>query len=287
MSYQQYRPNRFSSLPVVIKNLLIINGLFFLAAAVLKSQKTIDLSDYLGLHYFTSDLFKPYQFVTYMFMHADLDSGGIFHIGFNMLALFMFGNVLENLWGPKRFLTFYMITGIGAALVYLGYQAFEYHQIQVAIQQFQQNATPDGYLAIVKDHFSELYDIPQNTPVFDNFVSEWMKHPDSPGFLTHASQDFDQLLKFKSNTPMVGASGAIFGILIAFGMLFPNTELMLMFIPIPIKAKYAVVLYAVAELFFGVARFSGDNIAHFAHLGGALFGFILVKYWQRKSNRFY
>lgn len=282
MSDQQYRPNRFSSLPVVIKNLLIINGLFFLATFLFQSQNHIELSDYLGLHYFTSTLFKPYQFVTYMFMHAD-----IFHILFNMFALYMFGNVLENLWGPKRFLTFYMITGIGAAFVYLGYQAFEYHQIQVATQQFIQNASPETYLELVKNHFSDLYEIPENTALFDNFANDWITHPNNPAYLTHASQDIEQLLQFKSNTPMVGASGAIFGILIAFGMLFPNTELMLMFIPIPIKAKYAVVLYAVAELFFGVARFSGDNIAHFAHLGGALFGFILVKYWQKKSNRFY
>lgn len=282
MSYQQYRPNSFSSLPLIVKNLLIINGLFFLASFLFKSQSNVDLADYLGLHYFTSDLFQPYQFVTYMFMH-----GGLFHIFFNMFALFMFGNVLENLWGPKRFLIFYMVTGIGAALIYLGYQAFEYHQIQVAIQGLINNTTPEEYMSVVKNHFSDLYSIPENRPIFEGFINEWQKNIENPAYSERALSDMSQFISFKENIPMVGASGAVFGILIAFGMLFPNTELMLMFVPIPIKAKYAVIIYAVAELFFGVARFSGDNIAHFAHLGGALFGFILVKYWQKKSNRFY
>ena len=282
MSYQQYRPNSFRSLPVIVKNLLIINGLFFLATELFKGQNSIDLADYLGLHYFTSELFKPYQFVTYMFMH-----GGIFHILFNMFALFMFGNVLENLWGPKRFLIFYMVTGIGAALIYLGYQAFEYHQIQVAMQGLLNNTTPEEYLSVVKNHFSDLYDIPENRPIFESFINEWSKNIGNQSFSEKAISDMSQFITFKQNIPMVGASGAIFGILVAFGMLFPNTELMLMFVPIPIKAKYAVVIYAVAELFFGVARFSGDNIAHFAHLGGALFGFILVKYWQKKNKHFY
>ena len=267
---------------MIVKNLLIINGLFFLATFLFKNQSNVELADYLGLHYVTSDLFQPYQFVTYMFMH-----GGIFHIFFNMFALFMFGNVLENLWGPKRFLIFYMVTGIGAALIYLGYQAFEYHQIEVAVQGFIKNTTPEEYLSVVKTHFSDLYSNPENRPIFDNFINEWSKNIGNPYFSERAINEISQFITFKENIPMVGASGAIFGILIAFGMLFPNTELMLMFVPIPIKAKYAVIIYAVAELFFGVARFSGDNIAHFAHLGGALFGFILVKYWQKKSNRFY
>lgn len=282
MSYQQYRPNSFNSLPLIVKNLLIINGLFFLATFLFQNQSNTDLADYLGLHYFTSDLFQPYQFVTYMFMH-----GGLFHIFFNMFALFMFGNVLENLWGPKRFLIFYMVTGIGAALIYLGYQAFEYHQIEIAIQGLLNNTTPEEYISVVKNHFSDLYNIPENRPVFEGFINEWQKNIGNPSYSEKAIGDMSQFITFKQNIPMVGASGAIFGILIAFGMLFPNTELMFMFIPIPIKAKYAVIIYAVAELFFGVARFSGDNIAHFAHLGGALFGFILVKYWQKKSNRFY
>jgi membrane associated rhomboid family serine protease len=119
MSYQQYRPSSFNTLPLVIKNLLIINGLLFLATWVFKNQFGWNLVDTLGLHYFSSELFQPYQFVTYMFMH-----GGIDHIFFNMFALWMFGNVLENVWGPKRFLIFYMVTGIGAALIYMGYEAF-------------------------------------------------------------------------------------------------------------------------------------------------------------------
>jgi membrane associated rhomboid family serine protease len=279
MSYE-YRPNSFSSIPLVVKNLLIINGLFFLATMLFRGQ--LNLQDHLALHYFTSSLFQPYQFVTYMFMHADL-----VHIFFNMFGLFMFGNILETLWGPKRFLIFYMTTGIGAALVYLSYQTFEFNQLQAATHNFFNNASPEEYISFIKTHFKDLYDIPQNQTIFDNLVTDWMKNPENPAYATRALADINQLITIKENTPMVGASGAIFGILVAYGMLFPNTELMLMFIPIPIKAKYAVILYSVAELFFGVARFSGDNIAHFAHLGGALFGFILVKYWQKNSNRFY
>lgn len=282
MPYQQYRPNSFKVLPLVVKNLLIINGLLFLAYKVLHDQYQIDLTNYLGLHYFTSEYFHPYQLVTYMFMH-----GGYEHIFFNMFALWMFGNVLENFWGPKRFLIFYMITGIGAALIYMGYQAFQYHQIDQAIQVLVNNNSPEEYISLIKKHFNAIYEIPEVQSQIETFVNEWTKHPADVAYLNRAVADVTELLTLQENIPMVGASGAVFGILVGFGMLFPNTELYLMFIPIPVKAKYAVILYGAIELFLGVAQFSGDNIAHFAHLGGALVGFILVRYWQKKSNRFY
>jgi membrane associated rhomboid family serine protease len=278
MPYEQYRPQKMSILPPVVKNLLIINVLVFFATEVIKNQYQVDLTDYLGLHYFTSEYFRPYQFITYMFMH-----GGYSHIFFNMFALWMFGNALENLWGGKRFLIFYMITGIGAALIYMGYEAIHYSIIQNAIQAFAGNPTPEGLLNLTKTHFDGMFDNPEAI----SFIQSWKQNLSDPSYANSAVNELNQVLIGFTNSPMVGASGAIFGVLMGFGMLFPNTELFLMFIPIPIKAKYAVFLYGLAELFFGVAQFSGDNIAHFAHLGGMLFGFILIKYWQKRSNRFY
>lgn len=215
-----------SSIPVVTRNLIIINVLFWLASIVL-ANKGIDLTRYLGLHFFSSDQFLPHQLITYMFMHATLDMQGniVFgHVFFNMFAVFMFGRTLETVWGAKRYLIYYMFTGIGAGLV------------------------------------QELVWYIQIDPMYYNYVVT------------------------------VGASGAVFGILLAFGVLFPNSQLFIIPFPFPIKAKYFVIGYGVLELFMGVANFSGDNVAHFAHLGGLLFGLILILYWKRqnKSNgRFY
>lgn len=230
MSYQQYRPNSFSVLPPVVKNLLIINGLFFLATLSFETLGT-DLRETLGLHFPLADTFRPYQIITYMFMH-----GNFMHLFFNMFALWMFGNTLENVWGPKRFLTYYLITGIGAAICHY---AVVYYEMQPALNYISQNALDYPELEALKQ---EVY----NAPV------------------------------------VVGASGSVFGILLAFGMLFPNTLLYIYF-AIPIKAKWFVVLYGAIELFSGLRGAPGDNVAHFAHLGGMLFGFILIKYW--KSNR--
>ncbi|MFR9165177.1 MAG: rhomboid family intramembrane serine protease [Dysgonomonas sp.] len=214
----------FSSIPVVTKNLIIINVLVWLVDLILNSKSILinglPLYQYTGLHYFSSDLFMPHQLITYMFVH-----GGFSHMFFNMFAVFMFGRTLETVWGPKRFLIYYLITGIGAGLT------------QELVWAFQLS-TP----------FEITYSL------------------------------------------TVGASGAVFGILLAFGMLFPNAELMIIPIPIPIKAKYFVIGYGVLELFLGIASFSGDSVAHFAHLGGLVFGLILVLYWKKtnKTNgRFY
>lgn len=277
---QQYRPQSFQVLPMVVKNLLIINGLLFLATWVFQNQFGMDLTDYLGLHYFSSDLFRPYQLVTYMFMHGGLD-----HIFFNMFALWMFGNVLENFWGSKRFLIFYMVTGIGAALIYLGYQGIQYQQVHSAIDTLIANPSPESYLEIMRSHFNVFMEVPEVNSQIQAFATEWGNHPAESHYLNVALTDINQLLNLKINTPMVGASGAVFGVLLAFGMLFPNTLLYVYFL-IPIKAKYFVILYGGLELFLGIQNNPADNVAHFAHLGGMLFGFILIKYWQKRSNRF-
>ncbi len=279
MSYNQYRPSRFNILPPVVKNLLIINGLFFLATIVFEGSLNIDLTDILGLHFPLSEGFRPYQIVTYMFMH-----GSFMHLFFNMFALWMFGNTLENYWGPKRFLTYYIITGIGAAAC---------HYVVVYLQMAPTLDLIDNYLAnpslsdfqtfLKSGHFRM-----DPTEVLQ-YVNE-IKNQASSGHSTEMlSMSVEFMQKYKAsflNTPViVGASGSVFGILLAFGMLFPNTLLYIYF-AIPIKAKWFVMLYGLAELYSGISNSSGDNVAHFAHLGGMLFGFILIKYWKNKKTQF-
>lgn len=236
-------------IPPVVKNLLIINVLFFAAKYVFES-KGIELGFYLGAFYFDSPLFKIWQPITYMFMH-----GGFTHILFNMFALFSFGSVLETRWGAKRFINFYLITGLGALALQWGVQAFEVYQITGS-------ALNPGAVTV------DLY--------------KGMSSLNLSGLTPEQGQT---LLGIYSG-PMVGASGAIFGLLVAFGMLYPNAELYIMFIPVPVKAKYIIPVYILIELSLGVASFQGDSVAHYAHLGGALLGFILVKLWKDK-NTFY
>jgi len=244
---QNFRPSS-NAIPPVVKNLIIINVLMLVATYVL-SMRGIDLTNLLGLHYFNSPEFRPYQLVTHMFMH-----GGFTHLLFNMFALWMFGRVLENIWGPKRFFIFYFVTGLGAAIFYSFVNFIEF-------QYIASKMTPESVQDIIA-HGSEILSQGQN------YVGQAGK------------------LNSILNVPTVGASGAVFGILLGFGMLFPNTELMLLFPPIPIKAKYFVAGYGAIELFSGLTN-SGGNIAHFAHLGGMLFGFIMIKYWNSHTNNFY
>lgn len=245
---QQFKPTGFRILPPVVKNILIINGLFFLATLGFDAAFDIDLIDKLGLHYFGSPLFRPYQFITYMFMH-----GGFGHIFFNMFALWMFGNVLENYWGPKRFLTYYMLTGIGAALVQMVIYYFQISQAEAAMSQEQ--------ISIV---INEGYKIIQ----------------ENKNYLDPSMAALNQLY----NTSTVGASGAVFGILLAFGMMFPNSVIYLYF-AIPIKAKWFVLIYGAIELYSGISNNPADNVAHFAHLGGMLFGFLMILYWNKKIKK--
>ena len=233
---------RFNHLPNVVKNLLIINGLFFLAKATLIS-KGINLDRWFALHQFQSQDFMPHQLVTHMFMHGNLS-----HLLFNMLSLWIFGKTLENVWGQKRFLTYYIITGLGAALVYTSYMQFQIADLA--------QSNPE-YMDLAKQGMFNIYD--ENSKKLSSLV----------------------------NTPMLGASGAVYGLLLAFGILFPNSVLMLLFPPIPIKAKYLVIGLALIALFSGISNVPGDNIAHFAHLGGMIIGIILLKYWKNKGDIYY
>ncbi|MFZ5942266.1 MAG: rhomboid family intramembrane serine protease [Bacteroidota bacterium] len=238
---------RTSDTPPVVKNLIIINVIMLVGTIFFERVMNISLTYYLGLYLFESPLFRPWQILTHMFMH-----GGIAHLFFNMWALWMFGKTLESVWGSKRFLIYYLVTGLGAAF---------FHSLVNYIE-----------LAPTLHAAKAFYNV-------DHINIALLRELLQPG---------NQFLQLGDalRIPTVGASGAVFGVLLAFGMLFPNTPLFIIPIPFPIKAKWMVIGYGALELYLGVSQ-PGSNIAHFAHLGGMLFGFILIKYWSKYSRNFY
>ena len=273
---------RFDVTPMV-KNLLIINiGIFIFAIFVFK-QFNIDINEFFGVHSLYSEKFGPWQFVTYMFMHAYWTGNGIYfsHVLYNMFALFTFGPMLERYWGTKRFLFFYLFTGIGAGMLYWGINMYETYELKKNVDTYVSNPNPDNFVQFMKDNDKSAYE--NNI----SFIDDFSNNPGSAELVTATKTYAKDLFTSRAAFSMVGASGAIFGILMAFGLLFPNTELMLLFPPIPIKAKYIVAFYGLFELYMEYNQSAGDNVAHFAHLAGMLFGFILVKYWQKQRNSFY
>jgi membrane associated rhomboid family serine protease len=230
---REFRPSGFQILPLVIKNLLIINVLVFLAQNVFEHSTTFSIENLFALHDVHSAFFRPHQLITYMFLH-----GNFGHILFNMFALWMFGTILESYWGPKKFLIFYTVCGVGAGLLHLGVLYYE------------------------------------NLPVVKIFESLSFEE----------QQQFLYSPQYRINTATLGASGAVFGCLAAFGYLFPNSLIYLYFF-IPIKAKWFVIIYGAMELFLGIQNSAGDDVAHWAHIGGALIGFLLVLYWNKTQRR--
>src|SRR5665647_431061 len=269
----QYQTSPFS-MPPVVKNLILINIVMLVAKYALHDTQW-DLDNLLGLHYMGSPLFRPWQFVTHLFMHAD-----IWHLFFNMFALYMFGKVLEMVWGSQRFLIYFFVTGLGAAALHSYVTYLEISHLQKSVAAFVNTPSPDLLAAFVKSHIGH-----PATWVVD-LVNNWGVAPNDPSYIQQANQLVQLALADRINTPTIGASGAVFGVLLAFGYLFPNTELMFIFPPVPIKAKYFVIGYGAVELYLGVTQ-SNSNIAHFAHLGGMLFGFILLKYWEKNTKKFY
>lgn len=241
-----FRFTRPDSFPPIVKNIIIINVLVYAAQILLANQ--FDVTEKLMMwpvmpeklhellvqaNYLDSSMkFQPYQLATHMFAHAPPPT--LFHILFNMFTLYMFGRVLENVWGAKRFLIFYLASGLGAAALHLVIQYFRCEQL---LQAFESND-----IISVRERLGAV-------------------------------------------APALGASGAIMGVMAAFAYLFPNTQLYIMFIPFPVKAKWAMLGLAAIDLFGGVAKISGDNLAHFAHLGGALTGFLLVFFWNKTNRR--
>lgn len=222
--------NSFQRTTPIVLNLIIINALVFFAQVAFGGMADLNkVNDLFALHHYKSEVFRPYQLVTHMFMH-----GGIFHIIFNMLALWMFGSVIEKAWGPKRFLIFYLVCGLGAGLAQMGSYIHEFWQIDHA------------------NIGNELYN------------------------------EYQTVLRQNCT---LGASGAIMGVLAAFGYLFPNTQLFIMPIPFPVKAKWAILGFIALDVFGGVVKVQGDNIAHFAHVGGALIGFLIVFFWNKTNKK--
>lgn len=291
---QKRRPMSFGtssgvSLPPVIKHIIIINVIVFALTWLSESVlNTAFMWRHLALYNFKSPLFEPHQLITHIFMHANF-----MHIFFNMFGVFMFGRVLEQIWGSKKMLIFYTVTGLGAAAIHLTVNFVQMNNLMNMAEQFNVNPS----YAIFNDIVMKFGQKMPATSQMMQFMQEWFYKPDDLSFAERAG-DYIQYIMYgdpqkptigvgQLYIPTVGASGAVFGLLIAFAMTFPDAELMLIFLPIPIKAKYFVPFYALLELFFGVANFDWDNVAHFAHLGGALFGFILVKWWKRNQFRIY
>lgn len=238
----------FSSMPPVTKNLIIINFIVWVAMSVLSRRIGYDIESFGAIHYFGSPLFQPFQLITYMFIHANF-----VHLFFNMFALFMFGITLERVLGSKRFLFYFISCGIGAAL----FQELVY---AIYISNYT-DLLPADAIEVIKSQGAEI-------------ISQGMNYVDPN--LAHLNALY--------NGGTVGASGCVYGVLLAFGMIFPNQPIYLMFIPIPIKAKWFVIGYGVIELVQGLSNSLGDNVAHFAHLGGMLFGLIMILYWKKKGN---
>ncbi len=268
------QPAGFSYLPVVVKNLLIINFILFLLTYVFKNTNQTELSQYLGLYYFKSDYFKPYQFFTHLFMH-----GSFGHLFSNMFALWMFGTALENFWGPKRFIIYYFATGLGAAFLHTMVNFFQLSGFENALSLFLANPSYDSFEVFTLGAVPGMF-----KPQFIELLDAWGADKLNSQYLSNAISLGNELKTVLYNIPTVGASGAVFGVLLAFGMLFPNS-IIYIFFAIPLKAKYFVMLYGVFELYSGFANNPGDNVAHFAHLGGMLFGFILIKFWNRNQFR--
>ena len=255
----------------VVKNLLIINGVVFLATLIIGSN----LINYLALYYPGSEYFRPYQFVTHMFMHSN---SNFFHIIFNMYAMWLFGTAIENTWGGQRFLFYYLFTGLGAAALHTFVNFIVFSGMASNIAAFQDEPSIEMFKQFVDSNKSYF-----NHSVYD-FINRWSMSPDDPVYIYQALNNMHGIYQNAINIPTVGASGAVYGILLAFGMMYPDARLMLLIPPMPVKAKWLVIGLAVIALVLGIFQ-PGSRIAHFAHLGGMLFGYLLIWYWIIKARR--
>lgn len=262
----------FKNITPVVQNLLIANIALFVVSAYIFPQ----LNQWFALYYIHSRYFQPFQFLTYMFMHADF-----WHLLSNMFGLFIFGPLLEQFLGPKKLLILWMVCGIGSGVLYSGYTAYRMDSLQDKVEVFENNPTPDAFNKLVLQNRTFF-----KSTVFD-FVDDFSRNPSDPNKISQAKQTLNAIVEIQANIPMVGASGAMFGVLIAFGMLFPNTELFLLFIPMPIKAKYFVLIYGLYTIYNVVINNPSDNVAHFAHLSGLAIGAILVYRWKKDRTNFY
>ncbi|MBD2721833.1 rhomboid family intramembrane serine protease [Hymenobacter armeniacus] len=257
-----------------VRNLLIVNVAFLLA-----QMNLLPLLTQIGsLYPIGSPYFFPWQFFTYMFLHA-----GWGHLFSNMLGLMVFGPLLEQRWGASRFLTFWLICGVGAGLLYEGVRGYEGYRMEQARQEFHQSPNGPDF-----DRFFSSY-FPEATG-YQTLAHALERNPQNQEYIKAATDAVDGAVEETRNSKfggMLGASGALFGLIFAFAYLFPNTKLFIFPFPFPVAAKYLAFGYTLIELYQGVHRVPGDNVAHFAHLGGLLIGFFVVKYWEGGRERFY
>lgn len=261
----------FRSPTPVVKNLLYIN----IGIALAQYFLSLDLGRQFGLYFIFSEHFQPYQFVTYMFLHS-----GTRHIFGNMLILFFVGPMLEGYLGPKKFLILYMVTGLGGGILYTGANYIEISGIRNDVRAYVENPNPEDFNRLILDHVSHP------NPLILDEIDEFARNENDPRLVQLSVQRAYQLYNQYGDYPMVGASGAVYGILAMLMILFPNTEILLFF-TFPIKIKYLVGGMIIYEVFSELERVPGDNVAHLAHLGGALFAWILYKYWKQDRGSFY
>ncbi|MBC9933576.1 rhomboid family intramembrane serine protease [Chitinophaga qingshengii] len=231
------------------------------------------MNDLFALHYWGSPLFRPHQFITHLFMHS---TSSIWHLALNMFTLWMFGTTLENLWGSKRFLIFYIICGIGASLCYMGVLTYENMTLAKYARAFLDDPTFGNFVAL--DRKFHLDSATESVKGMKDAIAQGNQFA-----IDMAKIYVKQYVTDYANTTVVGASGAVYGILFAFGYLFPNSIIQLYFF-IPVKAKYFVAVIILWEVWAGIQNAPDDNVAHFAHLGGVLFAYLLLRHWS-KSNR--
>jgi len=256
----------------IVKKLLILNIAIFFAQSLLN----IDLINLLGLRCILSHYFRPYQFFTHLFVHASLG-----HLFSNMFALLTFGPILEHTLHPKKFVTLYIMTGLGAAVLYAGIQYVEISKLDTLYHTYLAQPHPESFVAYLKYFSHDVY------RSFYPFIAAFFEHSDDPAYIAKGKAIVSQLYMIKADMPTVGASGSIFGILMAFAMLFPNAKLFLFFLPFPIKAKYVIAIYSFYELYAGIRDNPADPVAHFAHLGGVVFAYLLIRWWKRRSYHEY
>lgn len=273
-----------TQLTLIVKTLLILNIAIFGISFLLFRQFGYDVNAHFGLHSVFSEQFNPIQYITYLFLHSYTNAYGqisFMHVFKNMFALFMFGPMLEQVWGPKRFLTFYLLCGIGAGVLYSLILNYEVYELKQATESYLSHPNPDALVVFVRKFAEFAYEgvLPH--------INQFSHFPGDAALIEWSKDFVIQVYALGVNGIMVGASGAVFGVLMGFAMLFSNTELMLIFIPIPIKAKYLIGAYAAYETYMGLHKTAGDNVAHFAHIGGMIIAFIVIKIWNNQRNSFY
>ena len=261
--------------------LILINAVLFFITIFMQQQGGGNLYDLLALYYPGSGNFQVHQLITHMFMH-----GGFLHIFINMFVLWMFGSVLEGVWGSKRFIIFYFFTGLGAAGLHLAATSYRLNNLQEEVQQYAESPEYQEFMNFKEEYINDLptrpqFQLPQE---FDSLQQQWSDAQNTAQIEDRSVELVQDYYQFIETRPTVGASGAIYGLLLAFGVLFPNVMILLFFF-IPMKAKYFVILIGLLQLYSGIF---GENasVANFAHLGGMVFGFILLKIWGMNKNSY-